>query len=217
MLIKRTRTRGAARQLAAFAGQSDRGLDRRNFLAPLGARRGRPCDAGHAAARQRAQGKAGPPPPAGAQVDDPQEHLHPLRRRLYGHRRSRQRRVDRPGAELGQPDQPRLALRQGRLGAGTRLGRAAAQISAEAGRRPMDPHLLGPGGRRDRRQAVGDPRQIGAGFRSIGWARPNSPTRAPTCSASSAPSGGPTTPITRRGSAIRRRSPGSPIPGAMAR
>ena len=108
--------------------------------------------------------EAGPPPPTGAQGDDPQERLHPLRGRLHRHRRSRQRRVDRPGAELGQPDQPRLALRQGRLGARTRVGRAAAQISAEARRRQMDPHLLGPGGRRDRRQAIGDPREIGPGF-----------------------------------------------------
>ena len=53
---------------------------------------------------------------------------------------------------------------KGACGARARLRRAAAQISAEARRRPMDPHQLGSGDRRDRRQADGDPRAIGPGF-----------------------------------------------------
>ena len=44
----------------------------------------------------------------------PQKHLHALRGRLHRHRGSVERRLDRPGAELGFADQPRLALRQGR-------------------------------------------------------------------------------------------------------
>ena len=76
--------------------------------------------------------------PPGRRGHDPQEHLHALRGRLHRHGRSRQRCLDRPGAELGQPDQPRLALRQRRRGARTGHGRTPPEISDEARERPVD-------------------------------------------------------------------------------
>ena len=90
----------------------------------------------------------------------PQEHLHALLGRLHRHRRSRQRRVGRPGAGLGFADQPRLALRQGRRDARTGARRPPPALSDEARERPMDPHLVGRRDQRDRRQADGDPRQV---------------------------------------------------------
>ena len=159
----RTSGAGAARS-PPLAGQSDRGLDRRGFLRRSGLVAGGLAALGALPLGSVRKAAAGPPPRRRRAGGDPQEHLHPLLGRLHGHGRGRQRRVDRPGAELGQPDQPRLALRQGRLGARARLRRAAAQISDEAGQRPVDPHQLGPGHQRDRRQADGDPRAIGPGF-----------------------------------------------------
>ena len=67
--------------------------------------------------------------------------------------------------------------------------------------------FLGRRDQRDRRQADGDPRPSRAPIRSIGWARPSSPTKAPISIASSPRSGAPTTPTTRRASAIPPRSP----------
>ena len=77
--------------------------------------------------------------------------------------------------------------------------------------------LLGHGDQRDRRQAAGDPREVRRRIRSTGSARRSSPTKAPICSASSRPSGAPTTSTIRRASATRPPSPASPIPGATAR
>ena len=56
--------------------------------------------------------------------------------------------------------------------------RPPAALSDEAGERPVDPPLLGPGHRRDRRQAPGDSRARRGRNRSTGWARPSSPTKA---------------------------------------
>ena len=109
------------------------------------------------------------------------------------------------------------ALRQGRGDARARARRPAPEISDEARRRQMEAHLLGPGDRRDRRQAARRSAQSRARIRSSGWARPSTPTSRPTCSASSRRSGAPTTSTTRPASAIRPRSPASPIPGATAR
>ena len=53
--------------------------------------------------------------------------------------------------------------------------------------------------------------------RSTGSARRSSPTRPPISTVSLPRSGEPTIPIIRRASAIRRRSPAWPIPGATAR
>ena len=72
--------------------------------------------AGHAAApagRRRRAPRPGVLDHAQAGHAD-QECLHPLLGRLHRHRGGAERRLDRPGAELGQPDQPRHALRQGR-------------------------------------------------------------------------------------------------------
>ncbi len=132
--------------------------------APLGAGRRRSGDDRQLAARQRAPGQGRAAADRRCAADDPQKHLHPLRGRLHGHRRGRQRRVDRPGTELGQPDQSRLALCQGCRGARARLRRAAAQIPDEIGQRRMDPGQMGPGDQRDRRQAARDPRKIRPGF-----------------------------------------------------
>ena len=72
--------------------------------------------------------------------------------------------MDRPGAGLGQPAQSRFALRQGRIGARDRARRPSPALSDEARERPMDPCVVGPGHQRDRRQADGDPREVGTGF-----------------------------------------------------
>ena len=90
-----------------------------------------------------ARREAGPPAAKGAARHHPQEHLHALLGRLHRHRRSVERRLGRPGAELGIADQPRLALRQGRLGARTGHGRTPPEIPDEARERPVDPHQVG--------------------------------------------------------------------------
>jgi hypothetical protein len=78
--------------------------------------------------------------------------------RLHRHRRSSERRLDRPGARLGQPVQPRRPLRQGRLGARARAWRAPPEVSDEEGRRRVEADSAGRGDQRDRRQDAGDPR-----------------------------------------------------------
>ena len=145
-----------------------------------------------------------------------EEHLHPLLGRLHGHGRGAERRLDRPGAVLGEPDQPRHALRQGRGDPRARARRPPAEVPDEARRRQVAADLAGT--RRSTRSATSCWRSARRRrrTRSSGSARPSSPTRAPTCSASSAPSGAPTRSTTRRASATRRRSPASPTPGATA-
>ena len=164
MLIKRTERQARRGTLAAaFASQSQRPPRPPHLPAPLRPRGRRPRRARRAAARERAQGGS-------RRLDGdlrrhhPQEHLHALLGRLHRHRRSRQRRVDRPGAGLGLADQPRLALRQGRRDARARARRPPPALSDEARERPVDPHLLGHRDQRDRRQADGDPRQVGRRF-----------------------------------------------------
>ena len=74
------------------------------------------------------------------------------------------------------------------------------------------------GTRRSTRSATGCSRSASSPgrTRSTGWAPPSTPTSSPICSASLPRSGAPTTPIIRRGSAIRPRSRASPTPGATA-
>src|SRR5713226_7288267 len=68
MLIRRTE-RGARRgSLAAFAGQSDRGLDRRSFLRRSGVAAGGLAGLGALSLGAVRKAKAGPPPAQGAQV-----------------------------------------------------------------------------------------------------------------------------------------------------
>ena len=218
MLIKRTERQARRGTLAAALAQpSGGGLDRRTFLRRSGLAAGGLAALGALPLGGVRKAEAGPPPPAGAQVT--------IRKNICTHcsvgctvdRRGRERRVDRPGAGLGQPDQPRLALRQGRRDARARARRPPPALPDEDGQRPMAAHLLGAGDQRDRRQADGDPREVRARIRSTGSARPSSPTRAPISTASSRPSGAPTTSITRRASATRPPSRASPIPGATAR
>ena len=192
-------------------------LNRRDFLrrsglaagglAALGTLRARldPAGQGRSAAGARRGGR------------DPQEHLHPLLGRLHGDRRGRERRVDRPGAGLGLPDQSRLALLQRRGGARRRAERAAPALPDEARRRAMEPAFVGSGDRRDRRQAARDPRKVRTGFGRTGSAPPSSPTKPPISIANSRRSGAPTTRIIRRASVTPPRSRASRTRGAMAR
>ncbi len=102
MLIKRTERQARRGTLAAaLQGQSDGALDRRAFLRRSGLVAGGLATLGALPLGSVRKAEAGPPPPAGAAGHHPQEHLHALLGRLHGHRRSRERRVDRPGARLG--------------------------------------------------------------------------------------------------------------------
>ena len=126
----------------------------------------------HAAGRQRPQGESssGRSPHIGRNRS--QERLHALLGWMHRDGGGAERGMDRPGAELGFPDQSRIALRQGRFGARARAQRAAASLSDEACGRAVDARLLGYGDQRDRRQAPGNPREIWAAIPSIGSARP---------------------------------------------
>ena len=187
MLTKRRNGQASRTSLQAHDGRRRSGARRPADLpAPL---RPRPSAAWPRSARFQlgtVQKAAAISPPQPGRADRAQEeHLHPLLGRLHGDRRGPERRLDRAGAVLGQPVQPRHALRQGRQRARARAQRPPAEVPDEARRRPVGAHLLGGGDRGDRRQAPRDPRELGAGRPSTGWARPSSPTRAPTSSASS--------------------------------
>ena len=168
MLIKRKEREAHRSSLAgALVGQADGGLDRRTFLRRSGLVAGGLASLGALSLGSVRKAQAGPPPTAGARVIATQEHLHALLGRLHGRRRGREWGVDRPGAGMGKPDQSRVALRQGRLGARTRARRPSPQISDEARQRTVDPHQLGPGHQRNRRQADGHPHEVRAGFASL--------------------------------------------------
>ena len=207
MLIKRTNVRPAAAASRPRCRIAIRRPRPPQLPAPLRPRRRRPRRARRAAARQRAQGQGRPAAARRRASHHPQEHLHALLGRLHGHRRSRQRRVDRPGARLGFADQPRLALRQGRGGARTRARRSPPEISDEARQRPLDADLLGAGDQRDRRQAHGHPREVRTGFGLLARLRQVLQRRRLSLSASSRRSGAPTTSTIRRASAIPPPSP----------
>ena len=68
MLIKRTERQVPRGQLAVFAGQSNHGVDRRAFLRRSGLAAGGLAALGTLPLGSVRQAKAGPPPPAGAQV-----------------------------------------------------------------------------------------------------------------------------------------------------
>ena len=218
MLIKRTERQARRGTLVgAMQGQPEGALDRRSFLRRSGLVAGGLAALGALPLASVRTGGGRSARRARRRGHHPQEHLHALLGRLHSGGGSCQRRLDRPGARLGYPDQSRLALRQGRRGARAGTRRPPPEISDEARQRPVDAGDLGEGDRRDRRQADGDPRRSRARNRSTGSARPSSPTRAPISTASSPRSGAPTTSTTRRASAIRPRSRASPIPGATAR
>ena len=218
MLIKRTERQARRGTLAAaLANQIGGGLDRRTFLRRSG------LAAGGLAASARCRSPAcARPRPAG---------------RRPPARRSRCARTSARIARSAAPSSPkwRTACGSARSRAGIRpINRGSHCAKGAATRelvhgdrrlrypmklveRPVDAHLLGRRDQRDRRQADGDPREVGRRIRSTGSARPSSPTKAPISTASSRRSGAPTTPTTRRASAIRPPSPASPIPGATAR
>jgi formate dehydrogenase major subunit len=68
MLIRRSEREARRGSLTAFAGQSDRGLDRRNFLRRSGLTAGGLATLGTLPLGNVRKAKAGPPPPAGAKV-----------------------------------------------------------------------------------------------------------------------------------------------------
>ena len=165
MLIKRTQRearRGAL--IASLPPQSSGGLDRRSFLRRSGLAAGGLAALGTLPLGSIRKAEAGPPPPPGANVT--------IRKNVCTHCSVGCTVIaevangvwTRPGAGLGQPDQSRLALLQGRGGPRRRAERPPAALSDEARERPMEPHLLGSGHRRDRRQAAGDPREVGTGI-----------------------------------------------------
>ena len=129
------RSSGASRQLGRCAWKPGRRRRRPPHIpAPLGARRRRPCRPRRAAARRRAQGRGRDDRSGAPEGRHPEEHVHPLLRRLHRAGRGRERRVGGPGARLGQPDQPRVALRQGRGHARDRARRPPPALSAQDGR-----------------------------------------------------------------------------------
>ena len=105
---------------------------------------------------------AGTAPSAGAY---PQEHLHALLGRLHGHRRSRERRVGRPGARLGiaRSTAARIAPRAPRR-ASSCHGDRRLHYPMKLVNGQWTADLMGSGHQRDRRQAAADSREVGPGF-----------------------------------------------------
>ena len=142
--------------------------------------------------------------------------VHALLGRLHHHGRGAERRVDRPGAGLRLAPQPRRPLRQGRGRARACARRPPAQVSDEARRGQMDPHQLGCRHQRDRRQDARHSPEVGPGLRLLPGLRQVLQRAGRTCSASSTPSGAPTTATIRRASATPRPSRASRTRGATA-
>ena len=165
MLIKKSeRHRGRGKAAGTPVSSAGNDLDRRTFLKRSGLAAGALAALGNLPLGAIRKAEAGPPPPPGATGHDAQECLHPLLGRLLGDRQGRERRVDRPGARLRQSDQSRIALLQGRGGSRRRAEPAPPALSREARGRPVDPHLLGNGDRRDRRQAARYSPEVGTGL-----------------------------------------------------
>ena len=208
MLIKRTERQARRGSLAAaLADQNGGGLDRRAFLRRSGLVAGGLATLGALPLASVRKAEAAAARRAAPAVT--------MRKNICTHcsvgctviAEVVERRVGRPGARLGFADQPRLALRQGRGDARAGARRPPPALPDEDGERPVDQDLLGRRDQRDRRQADGDPREVRRRIRSTGSARPSSPTKAPISIASSRRSGAPTTPTTRRVSAIPPPSP----------
>ena len=161
MLIKRTERQARRGTLAAALGQSIAAAT--SIAAASCAAPASPPAALPPSARCRSPACARPKPPARwrRRRHHPQEHLHALLGRLHRDRRSRRTACGSARSRAGiQPDQPRLALRQGRRDARTGARRPPPALSDEARERPVDAHFLGRRDQRDRRQADGDPRQV---------------------------------------------------------
>ena len=218
MLIKRTERqprRGAV--VTALQHQPDRGLDRRSFLRRSGLVAGSLATLGALPLTSLRRAEAGPPPPAGAQLA--------TRKNVCTHCSVGCSVIAEVanGVWIGQePDYDSPINRGSHCCKG-----AAVRDDVLSERRLRYPVKLvdGQWTRVSWDQAIdeiGDKllefrADVGPGLRSIGSAQRSLPTKRPISTASSPPSGAPTTPIIRRGSATRRPSPASPIPGATAR
>ena len=181
MLIKRTERQARRGTLAGALAIAIRRQPRSPQLpAPLRPRRRRAGRDRRAAARQRAQGQAGPPPAAGAAV---------TRVKAICTHCSVGCTViaeTQNGVWIGQEpgwDSP--------INRGSHCAKGASVRELAHGDRrlkyPMKlvngqwtAHLLGRRDQRDRRQAARDPRQVRPGFGRTGSARRSSPTKAPT-------------------------------------
>ena len=208
VLIKKSDRQARRGALAAAFGNSNQRRPRPPHVpAPLRPCGRRPGRARHAAARHRAQGGSCRRRACACEGHHPAEHVHALLRRLHGAGRGRERRLGRAGAWLGQPDQSRLALRQGCRHARADARRPSPALPDEDGRRTMAADFVGYGDQRDRRQAAADPREVRSGFRLLaGLGKVHQRSRLPQ-SASSRRSGAPTTRTTRPASVIRPPSP----------
>ena len=144
-------------------------MDRRTFLK----RSGLAAGAG-AFASQLPYGVIGPAEAAkegdATKVETKAHGVHALLGRLRGRCHRRERRVDAAGAGVRVADQPRRALRQGRVGARARDHRAfaPAEDADEARQRQVAAHLVGPGDERGRRQDPRDQEGIGSGRGLLG-------------------------------------------------
>ena len=138
VLIKRTQQQPRRSPLPALPAAPTGDLRPPQLPEALRSRRRRPGRARHSAARRCPQGRGRPAAACRRDSYEPQECLHALLGRLLGDRRSRERRVDRAGAGLRQPDQSRLALLQGRGGARRRAERTPPALSGEARERPWN-------------------------------------------------------------------------------
>ena len=154
----------------------------------------------------------------GRRQDRGQTHsLHALLGRLCDRCRGAKRRLDPPGTGVRFADQPRRALRQGRVDPRTRPRRASPQVPDETRRRQMEEDQLGRSAERSQRRSCSRSRKKRGPTRRSGSARASTTTSSRICSASSCRSSAPTTWTTRRASATRRRWRVSRTPGAMAR
>ena len=158
MLLTRKATSQAAPQARLARDDSDREDDRPPHVPQaLGHHRRRRRRRVAAAVQHDRRGRG---EERGRRQDRSQAHgLHALLRGLRDRRRGAERRVGPPGAGVRLADQPRRALRQGRLGARARhhARLAPPEVPDEARGRQVEAHLLGPGLRRDLEEDARDP------------------------------------------------------------
>ena len=153
MLIKRKSGEASRSKLQALAaGLASEAVDRRTFLKRSGLAVGGLAAVGLDPARLGAQGRGGRRRCPGAPIE--------IKKNICTHcsvgctvtAEVAERRLGRPGAVLGEPDQPRHALRQGRGGARARARRPPPEIPDEARRRRSG--SASPGSRRSTRSAT---------------------------------------------------------------